>query len=41
LRKPLDPAGFTGALREEMTTALAELDQALPDLPWVEIAERA
>lgn len=41
LRKPLDPGEFTGALREEMTAALAELDQALPDLDWVEIAERA
>ena len=41
LRKPLDPGEFTGALREEMTAALAGLDEALPDLDWVEIAERA
>jgi hypothetical protein len=41
LRKPLDPGEFTGALREEMTAALAGPDQALPDLDWVEIAERA
>jgi TnpA family transposase len=41
LRKPLDPAAFTGALREEMTAALARLDQALPDLDWVDITERA
>ena len=40
LRKPLDPAEFTGALREEMTAALGELDDALPDLPWVDITDR-
>ena len=40
LRKPLDPAEFSGALREEMTTALAELNDTLPDLHWAEIADR-
>ena len=40
LRKPLDPAVFTGSLREEMTTALADLNDALPDLNWVDVAER-
>jgi hypothetical protein len=40
LRKPLDPAEFSGALREEMTAALAGLDDALPDLDWVDITER-
>jgi hypothetical protein len=38
LRKPLDPAEFSGGLREEMTAALAELDDALPGLPWVDIS---
>ncbi|MGH3234845.1 MAG: Tn3 family transposase [Streptosporangiaceae bacterium] len=41
LRKPLDPAEFSAALREEMTAALAALNDALPGLPWVDIAERA
>ena len=40
LRKPLDPAEFSGALREEMTVALAVLNDALPDLDWVGIAGR-
>ena len=40
LRKPLDPAEFTGALREEMTAALGELDDALPGLDWLDIADR-
>ncbi|MGH3149278.1 MAG: Tn3 family transposase, partial [Streptosporangiaceae bacterium] len=40
LRKPLDPAEFSGALREEMTAALSELDDALPDLDWVDITDR-
>lgn len=40
LRKPLDPAVFTKSLREEMTEALADLDEALPELEWVEVAER-
>jgi TnpA family transposase len=40
LRKPLDPAVFSGSLREEMTAALAELNDALPGLDWVDVAER-
>lgn len=40
LRKPLDPAEFTGALRAEMTEALAALDDELPGLDWVDITER-
>ena len=40
LRKPLDPAEFTGALREEMTVALGELDDALPGLSWADITDR-
>ncbi|MDT3441581.1 Tn3 family transposase [Pseudofrankia sp. BMG5.37] len=40
LRKPLDPAVFITSLREEMTEALAGLDEALPGLGWVEIKER-
>ncbi|WP_043603445.1 MULTISPECIES: Tn3 family transposase [Protofrankia] len=40
LRKPLDPAVFITSLREEMTEALADLDEALPELDWAEIKER-
>ena len=40
LRKPLDPAEFIAGLREEMETGLAALDDALPRLDWVDIAER-
>jgi TnpA family transposase len=40
LRKPLDPAEFTGGLREEMTAALAALSNALPDLDWADITDR-
>lgn len=40
LRKPLDLAEFSGALRQEMTAALGELDDALPGLDWVDITER-
>lgn len=40
LRKPLDPAEFCGALREEMAAALGKLDEALPRLDWVDIADR-
>jgi Domain of unknown function (DUF4158)/Tn3 transposase DDE domain len=40
LRKPLDPAEFSGALREEMTAALAGLNDALPDLDWADVADR-
>jgi TnpA family transposase len=31
---------FSGSLREEMTAALAELNDALPGLDWVDVAER-
>ncbi|MFE2424847.1 Tn3 family transposase [Streptomyces hokutonensis] len=41
LRKPLDAGAFIDQLRGEMTGALAELDQAMPGLEWVEIKERA
>ncbi|MBB3734034.1 hypothetical protein ACFQGX_50575 [Nonomuraea dietziae] len=40
LRKPLDPTEFCDSLREEMTTALADLNDALPSLAWVEISDR-
>jgi TnpA family transposase len=40
LRKPLDPKVFTGQMREEMAAALTELNDELPNLAWVDIAER-
>jgi hypothetical protein len=40
LRKPLDPAEFITGLRQEMETELAALDDALPRLDWLDIAER-
>ncbi|MFG1687644.1 hypothetical protein ACGFNP_46320 [Nonomuraea sp. NPDC049269] len=40
LRKPLDPTEFCDSLREEMTSALAKLNDALPSLDWVEISDR-
>ena len=40
LRKPLDPTAFCYALREEMTAALGALNDALPNLDWVQIAPR-
>jgi TnpA family transposase len=40
LRKPLDPKVFTAQMREEMAAALAELNDELPDLDWVDISER-
>lgn len=40
LRKPLDPTVFTRSLRQEMAEALAGLDEAVPELDWVEITER-
>ncbi len=40
LRKPLDPSAFINELREEMAAELAVLDEALPELGWVDIAER-
>jgi TnpA family transposase len=40
LRKPLDPAAFMAGLRQGMESELAALDDALPRLDWVDIAER-
>ncbi len=40
LRKPLDPARFTSDLREEMHAELAALNDALPDLDWLQIIHR-
>lgn len=40
LRKPLDPAVFTKSLRQEMEQVLVDLDDALPELDWVEVKER-
>jgi len=37
LRKPLDPKKFTDDLREEMETELAALNDALPNLDWLDI----
>jgi hypothetical protein len=40
LRKPLDPAAFITGLREEMRAELDVLQEALPRLGWLQIAER-
>jgi len=40
LRKPLDPKRFVAELREEMERELAALNDGLPNLGWVEIADR-
>jgi hypothetical protein len=40
LRKPLNPGAFCDTLREEMAAALATLNDALPDLGWVEVSAR-
>jgi len=40
LRKPLDSAEFIGELRGEMRRELAALNDALPLLDWLSIAER-
>ncbi|MER5587343.1 Tn3 family transposase [Streptomyces asoensis] len=40
LRKPLDAAVFITSLRQEMEQALASIDEALPELDWVEVKER-
>jgi len=40
LRKPLDPAEFIEGLRSEMAGGLSALDEALPHLPWVDVADR-
>jgi hypothetical protein len=39
LHKPLDPKAFTTGLREEMRTELAALNDALPDLDWLQITD--
>src|SRR5207248_10418880 len=41
LRKPLDPTAFLEEVRGEMATELDALDQALPELGWLEVADRA
>ena len=40
LRKPLDPSVFVGELREQMHAELSALNDALPKLGWLDIAER-
>jgi len=40
LRKPLDPTVFIDELRSELRGELAALHQALPGLPFLEIADR-
>ena len=40
LRKPLDPKAFTARMRAEMAEALADLNNHLPELDWVDIRER-
>lgn len=40
LRKPLDPAVFVDELREQMTTELTLLNDRMPKLSWLDIAER-
>ncbi len=40
LGKPLDPAEFVDGLREQMRGELNALNDALPDLGWLSIAER-
>ncbi|MCA1701478.1 MAG: Tn3 family transposase, partial [Actinobacteria bacterium] len=40
LRKPLDPTVFIDELRSELRSELAALHQALPGLPFLEIADR-
>ena len=40
LRKALDPSQFVDELREEMSSELSALNDALPKLEWLSIAER-
>ncbi|MGW8557971.1 hypothetical protein [Streptomyces tubercidicus] len=40
LRKPLDAAVFVDELREQMTTELTLLNDGMPKLSWLDIAER-
>jgi TnpA family transposase len=41
LRKPLDPGAFISELRDELRRELRALDDAVPGLPWLEIAPRS
>lgn len=41
LRKPLDPTAFVEEVRDELDGELDALESALPDLSWLEVAERA
>ncbi|BAS11185.1 transposase for transposon Tn1546 [Arthrobacter sp. Hiyo4] len=41
LRKPLDPTAFIEDLRNEMSAALDDLNEAVPTLDWLEITDRA
>jgi TnpA family transposase len=40
LHKPLDATAFVDGLRGELRAELATLNEALPDLDWLEIADR-
>jgi len=40
LRKPLDPSAFVAELQEQMREELGALNDALPDLEWLSIAEQ-
>ncbi len=40
LHKPLDAGAFVAQLREDLRGELAALDKAVPDLDWLEIADR-
>jgi TnpA family transposase len=40
LRKPLDPRAFIADLQDELRRELLALDDAVPGLPWLEIAPR-
>jgi hypothetical protein len=40
LRKPLDPRAFITDLQDELRRELEALDEAVPGLPWLEIAPR-
>ncbi len=40
LRQPMDPTAFIDALREEMRTELAALNDQIPVLEWVEVRDR-
>lgn len=41
LRKPLDPTAFVDEVRDELASELDALENALPGLGWLEVAERA